>query len=678
MTNLSRVVKSDTAWGLTAALIALFAYLTTLAPSIGPEDAGEIAAAVHGLGIVHPTGYPLYSLLAKAFTLITFTSFGLLRVITALNLFGALTCAAAVFVSFRMFLLLLGGDVFGTRRELNLARDGDDSDAQSTSRIAAATGALILAFSRVFWGNAVVVEVYALHVLLMSLTTWFFLLALRQRTADSKTQHQHAQAKSAKPQNRVEVSETFWLLFAYTLGLSFANHMMTVLLAPAFLWVFFKTHGFGRTAWLRIAHAVPVFLLALSAYLYLPIRAALRPMMNWGNPATAASFWDHITGAQYRTVMFSSSEVAVAKTAAFFADLPGTFGYLPLAAALAGLLWLFKRDRTAALLTVLIFAAGLFYAVNYDFDDANFYLNPHLMVALWAGAGVTALATLMTRQREAAQKSLYQKSLVVVSALLVTLPLVLNHQRVSARDDFVIEDQARTILEALTPGAVVVTGGNIDFSFPAWYLQYVEGVRPDVTVMDYSLLGARWHYEQIFTLRPRQARLNDSRMNSLIAEYARDPILAEHGLSPVFADEAYTARVQAFIVSSFFRAWFADAPLYTVGVVPREAYSEFYDIPEGLATRLAVTLPQDWASRSFNFRPFPDDEENAAMRERRHFETARSVYADAYANQALYAYLVAENRLEAKTLAQRAIAVRPGHPQAVELLTRIRSEGPPP
>jgi len=672
MKSLSRLVKRDAAWGLGAALASFLVYLTTLAPSIGPEDAGEIAAAVHGLGIVHPTGYPLYSLLGKAFTLVALTTAGLLRVVTALNLLGALTSAAAVFVAYRLFLTLLGGDAFGRdgRRSRGRATpDAKDAAAETATRLAAVTGALVLAFSRVFWGNAVVVEVYALHALLMGLATWFFLAAIRLRERGPGGTD-GARTASGR-------GEAFWLLFAYTLGLSFANHMMTVLLAPAFLWAFFRTHGGGRAAWIRIARAVPVFLLALTLYLYLPLRAALRPLMNWGNPADAASFWNHVTGAQYRAVMFSSGEVAGAKTAAFFAALPGTFGYLPLASALAGLVWLWRRDRNAALFSLLIFAAGLVYAVNYDFDDPNFYLNPHVMIALWAGAGLAALATSAARFTRSAGTSPLIGAVripVFASVLVIAFPLAVNHQRVSARGDHVLEDQARAILEGFAPGAVAVSGGNVDFSFPAWYLQYVEGVRPDVTVMDYSLLGVRWHYEQIFTLRPRQARRSDDRMNALVAGYVNDPVLARHGLSPAFADEAYTARVQAFLVSAFLRAWFAEAPLYIVGLVPREVYGDLYDIPEGLATRLAVALPADWSPRTVPHRAFPDDEGRAGMRTRRHFETARAVYADAYANQAMYAYLVTENRPEAAALARKALAVRPGHPLAAELLARLRRE----
>ncbi|MBI3963652.1 MAG: DUF2723 domain-containing protein, partial [Candidatus Kerfeldbacteria bacterium] len=43
-------------------------YLFSLAPGIGPEDAGEFVTAAATLGIPHPPGFPLYVLLGFPFT----------------------------------------------------------------------------------------------------------------------------------------------------------------------------------------------------------------------------------------------------------------------------------------------------------------------------------------------------------------------------------------------------------------------------------------------------------------------------------------------------------------------------------------------------------------------------------------------------------------------------------
>jgi hypothetical protein len=55
---------------------------------------------------------------------------------------------------------------------------------------------------------------------------------------------------------------------------------------------------------------------------------------------------------------------------------------------------------------------------------------------------------------------------------------------------------AQTLLASAPPDAVLITGGDND-SFPLWYLQEVEGVRRDVSVVVAPLLGARWYVEQL-------------------------------------------------------------------------------------------------------------------------------------------------------------------------------------
>src|SRR5690606_21179305 len=57
--------------------------------------------------------------------------------------------------------------------------------------------------------------------------------------------------------------------------------------------------------------------------------------------------------------------------------------------AAAGLcLLVLRRARGFLVFSLLVFATGLFYAVNYAFDDPNFHLHPHFMVALWAGVAI--------------------------------------------------------------------------------------------------------------------------------------------------------------------------------------------------------------------------------------------------------------------------------------------------
>lgn len=74
--------------GIGAAIAAFLVYARTLLPSVGYNDSGELAAAAHVLGNSHPTGYPLFSLLEMAFSLLPLGG----TVIWRMNLLSALLC----------------------------------------------------------------------------------------------------------------------------------------------------------------------------------------------------------------------------------------------------------------------------------------------------------------------------------------------------------------------------------------------------------------------------------------------------------------------------------------------------------------------------------------------------------------------------------------------------------
>ena len=100
---LQRLRRSDVFPGIVVALIAFVVYLTTLAPSVSWEDSGEIATSLYTLGIVHPTGYPLLTLIGWSFSHLPLGG----RVIWRLNLLMAVLCALSVFFFYRFFLYLL-------------------------------------------------------------------------------------------------------------------------------------------------------------------------------------------------------------------------------------------------------------------------------------------------------------------------------------------------------------------------------------------------------------------------------------------------------------------------------------------------------------------------------------------------------------------------------------------
>lgn len=613
-----REKRLDVLTGLFLSIVAFAVYLRTMSPGVGTEDPGEIATVLHTMGIAHPTGYPLYTMLGSLFVRFLPGEPDIWR----MNLFGAVLTAASVFFfhgTCRFLLSSRGAALFGGT---GVAPD------EAAGRAGAAAATLIFAFSAVFWFEAVSVEVYALHLVFLALVTRLFLEAV---------------AAAGK-----EKGGRIWILFAYALGLSFAHHMMTVLLAPAFLWLFFRSLGFGRAAWGRIAVAVPPFLLGLSAYLYLPIRSAASPVMNWGEPRTPEALWKHVTAAQYGQQMFSSWEIAGRKLAQFTVDLPADFGWPALVLAAAGLcLLVLRRARGFLVFSLLVFATGLFYAVNYAFDDPNFHLHPHFMVALWAGVAIAWMWRARGGWRVPAQS---------VCVLAAFSSLAFGFSAMDKSRDTLVDDYARNVLASLDSGAVLFTNEYERFGSPAFYLQMVKGLRTDVAVIDIILLGNPWFFPHLEARHP--ALMAASRPE--IAAY-REELDRFIGGRPDTA--AYEARLRAMFRSIIARSREAGRPVYFTSSINDSEAPGYRLVPSGMVFRLE---PEDASlpyipPRDFVHAPLPP------MRVNRLSEKIRVEYAEGYANQG--AHLLAHgDTAGAVERFRKAVGTYPDFPEARRLL----------
>ena len=128
---------SDTLLALLLSIGVFAVYLRTLCPTLYWGDCGELALVAATMGIPHPTGYPLYCLLGKAWTLLL--PFGTL--VWRLNVLSALFGSLAV------------ACLYGAARAVKLPRP------------IAFTAAGLLAFSTTFWQQALITETYTLAAL---------------------------------------------------------------------------------------------------------------------------------------------------------------------------------------------------------------------------------------------------------------------------------------------------------------------------------------------------------------------------------------------------------------------------------------------------------------------------------------------------------------------------------
>jgi len=229
-------------WASLVFLFSFIFYIFTLSPSVAWLDSGELTTAAHVLGIPHPTGYPLYTMLAKLFTLIPIGS-----IAWRINLMSALFGALSV-----MLLYLI----------VNQLTKHDTS---------ALISAVALAVSPSFWDVSTMAEVYSMHIFFLLLNIW---LLLKYQKGD----------------------KMFLYLFALSFGLSMAHHVTSVLFVPGYLYLILKSKKINMRA---ILICLLLFSAGLLPYLYLPIRSSADPVLDWGDPVNARNFISHVTAQRY-------------------------------------------------------------------------------------------------------------------------------------------------------------------------------------------------------------------------------------------------------------------------------------------------------------------------------------------------------------------------------------------
>ncbi len=489
------------------AVAAFVVYLQTLAPSADFIDAGELATVCTTLGIAHPTGYPLFTLVGWVFAHLPIPGAIIYRLNIMAAFFTAMGAGGVVLLANELFANWMPERTHGAKGRGQRAKGkGKNVSAKDLKRTnvekgvapnpspafthsplypplpasaALATG-LITACSATWWAQSCSIEVYPLHLFMVPLVLVFFLRMLR-----------HEETERTERDGKV---------FAVLLGLSFANHMTTVLLAPACLYMFFARYKISKLAWNRILRLAPFFLAGLAVYLYMPLRSAQFPLMDWGHTATWSNFLHHVTAKQFQIWMFTGG-AAAKQWAYFWSRVPKEFTIVGALLALAGLWKMFNSStvrRTHILaFTLLLFFGCLFYSINYDIHDIDsYFLLAFLAVALWIGAGMQLVSNWLAASFFKQMKK--EHVLVGVAIILGTIEIGANFSDNNESGNYMVEDYTMNMLRNLPPNAIVFSTQWDFWVSGAFYYQLVEHVRPDVLVIDKAMLRDRpWYYAEL-------------------------------------------------------------------------------------------------------------------------------------------------------------------------------------
>jgi hypothetical protein len=443
--------------------LSLALYLLLLPPSIARSgDSGELISASYTLGIAHPSGYPLWCLGGRLFSLLPWG-----EVAWRYNLFSALCAALAA-----SFIAVTAHNILRVGKE--------EEQSQRRARWAATGAGLLLAGFFFFGSQALLAEVYALAAL-EGAALLFFAVRWKQQ-GDWRDFYTLAWLAGLSP--LIHLSGVFlwpflgvWALWRQK-GLT-AGHIGTALLLWGSGWLFALYFP------IRSAHFPAPPVAALDSYFYFPL--------DWGHPAAFAALKNHLTAAQYSSLLKPRTLPDLIENAAHL----GQFLWFQYLWATPLLLWgavaAFRRGLGWILTS--IFVINVVVEIQYDVSDqSNFFFPAYLVMALWMALGwfefLGWLGAKGERLARGSSASLWPWRLRTMGTLLLMATVAAQWFLFSAsasqrstirpRDGAIEAAQAAQQLARREGKTVAALYAFDDTLWPFWYAKYVLGLAPDV------------------------------------------------------------------------------------------------------------------------------------------------------------------------------------------------------
>lgn len=392
----------DACIALGLGIFSLIMYVRTLVPGLLPNDGAEFQTLAYTVDHAHTTGYEVYTVLAKLFTLAVPVGDIAYRVNLLSAVYGALTVA----------LISLAGRVL------------------SGSRWGGAFGALVVAISATFWSQAIIAEVYTAG---STFSAAILVLVLLWHETD-------------RPR----------FLFAAGVlgGLAIGVHNTNSLFAPAILvLILLHRRGFRvadlRKVWLPAAGGAGlglVLMVGLFAFIDAHgtsagiLQAGYLPSISrWDlTPADLSTFGGRfrflVFARQWRSAMFSDpARVMPGNLVTLLKTLPQDFSLPALLLLAGGLLSLLIRRPRLGLFFIVALAVHTAYTLNYRIGDLYvFFVSLYVYLGALMAEGLAALLRLLERLPASARR-VARPSLALLVLVLALAPF--SSQRMAALAD---------------------------------------------------------------------------------------------------------------------------------------------------------------------------------------------------------------------------------------------------
>ncbi len=416
-------------------------YVYSLSPSVPSQaDAGELITVAKTLGIAHPPGYPLYTILGHLFTYIPFNS-----IAWRINLLSA-GCHTLVLVLLYKTVLYL-----------------------TKNRVTSYFSVALLAFSRLFWLYSLVAEVFPLNNLFIILLIYLILT------------------------NR----SIYLITFVFSLALT--NHLTVVLLIPAMIFWFWK----DRKKILNIKTlfvSASIFFVGLMPYLYFILRSGEVLPVVWSFITDFKSLMAFITRSDYGIFSpVAGYDPAMATVNQKIDQVLNLFRFMLDDFNLIGFIVIFTSlitsfiEKSTRRIYMFIFIIALFIGPLF-LSYANFPLRASLTGVMVTERFYLALEVVAIIYTGTLFKKILEK--IVNYPILRFLPypalflfiifeIGANYSLVSQRDNYLNVNFGRNIFQNVPKGSIIFLSGDTP-TFAAYYAKYIEGCGKNVDIITFN------------------------------------------------------------------------------------------------------------------------------------------------------------------------------------------------
>ena len=404
------------------ALIALSVYLFTLLREVDWWDAAELTLQSYLLGVTHPPGYPVFTLIGKLFTLF------IPDPAIATNVMSA------VFTGLCVYMLCITALALGCRRSHSVL------------------SSFVFAFIPVIWSIAVTTEVYNVNMFFLAIV--FFLLI---RWYEEPAPH-------------------LVFLAGTLLGISMGTYLANVLILPAFLYLIIARGWRFKSQLILFSCAYVVFgCLAVSLNYF--ISKINPPFGSLITPDSLKNLFLFVKGDQYGTLNIHSPRYYVFRLLEHGLHFSKNFMGVGIIIGLFGLRAQWKKDPVICRFFLLAFLINMLYFTFFDVKEYYNMVTPSYFVfSIWIAYGIGYFRSegFSARTRIAA----YVVSIGIIAGLIATQIVPrLERSRNTPVTDFV-----KSSFGVIPESAVIIAPWN-EFT-PLYYHHRALGARPDIKLVE--------------------------------------------------------------------------------------------------------------------------------------------------------------------------------------------------